>query len=184
MCLAIEKRIGFVSSSVSMLTPERIIELLQLQPLPVEGGYFRQTYFAQEIVPQHALHERYPHAKPFASVIYYLLYGEHFSALHRLRTDEVYHFYLGDPVEMLLLYPDGASAIVTLGTDLEAGQRAQHVVPYGVWQGSRIKRGGTFALMGTAMAPAFDSTDFELGDYDELICIYPEHAELIRALTR
>lgn len=167
-----------------MLTPERIIELLQLKPLAVEGGYFRQTYLAQEIVPPHGLHERYPHAKPFASVIYYLLYGDHFSALHRLRTDEVYHFYLGDAVELLLLYPNGASATVTLGTDLEAGQRLQQVVPQGVWQGSRIKRGGTFALMGTTMAPAFDPSDFELGDRDELIRLYSEHAELIRALTR
>lgn len=167
-----------------MLQPERIIELLQLEPLPVEGGYFRQTYLAQEIVPQHALPERYPHAKPLASAIYYLLYGEHFSALHRLRTDEVYHFYLGDPVEMLLLYPDRTSAILTLGTDLGAGQRVQHVVPYGVWQGARIKRGGTFALLGTTMAPAFDPTDFELGDRDELIRMYPERAELIRLLAR
>lgn len=167
-----------------MLTAQRMIELLNLEPLPVEGGYFRRTYLAGEMVDRAALPERYPHSKAYGSAIYFLLHDDHFSALHRLLTDEIYHFYLGDPLEMLLLYPDGASEVLVPGPDLEAGQKVQLVVPRGVWQGARLRAGGRFALMGTTMAPAWDLTDFELGHREELMRRYPERAELIRALTR
>lgn len=167
-----------------MLTPDRIIELLGLVPLPIEGGFYRQTYRADERMGAHTLPARYGKAKHFGGAIYYLLYGEHFSALHRLLSDEVYHFYLGDAVEMLLLYPDGKSEVVFLGTDIEAGQQLQCLVPRGVWQGSRITVGGNFALLGTTMAPAYDQEDFELGERAALCEQYPERAELIRALTR
>jgi predicted cupin superfamily sugar epimerase len=100
-----------------MLTPEKLIEHLGLERLPVEGGYFRQTYCAEEAIPRHALPDRYPTDKPFSTAIYYLLTSDpdSFSALHKLPTEEVYHFYLGDPVELLLLYPDGGSERVILG---------------------------------------------------------------------
>jgi Uncharacterized conserved protein len=167
-----------------MLTAQRIIKLLQLEPLPIEGGYFRQTYRSAEMIDHAALPERYPHGKATGSAIYFFLHEDNFSALHRLFTDEVYHFYLGNPVEMLLLYPDGASERVVLGTDLDAGQQVQVVVPHGVWQGSRLSPGGRFALMGTTMAPAYDTSDFELGECEVLVQQYPARADWIRALTR
>lgn len=167
-----------------MLTAKQVIELLQLEPLPVEGGYYRQTYLAADSVSQTALGARYSGSKPFSSAIYYLLQSNDFSALHKLSTDEVYHFYLGDPVEMLLLYPDGASNVVMLGQNIEAGQSVQVVVPHGVWQGSHLLKGGQWALMGTTMAPAFDSSDFQLGEREALSRKYPERVVLIRALTR
>jgi predicted cupin superfamily sugar epimerase len=166
-----------------MLTAERIIELLQLEPLPREGGYFRETYRAPETIAA-ALPPRYPAPKSFGSAIYYFLHHENFSALHRLPTDEIYHFYLGDPVEMLLLYADGRSQVITLGGDLEVGQRVQFVAPRGVWQGSQLHAGGQLALLGTTMAPAFDPSDFELGEREALIRMYPERADLIQRLTR
>lgn len=170
------------------LTAEQVIELLRLVPLPVEGGYYRETYRAHEALDAAALPARYGAPRAFGGAIYYLLYGEHFSALHRLLTDEVYHFYLGQPVELLLLYSDGRDEVVRLGTDLAAGERAQLVAPRGVWQGSRLANPANdangFALMGTTMAPAYDQADFELGDRDALIAAYPQRAELIRALTR
>jgi hypothetical protein len=103
--------------------------------------------------------------------------------MHRLRGPELYHFYLGDPVEQLMLREDGAE-VVHLGPDLAAGQRVQHVVPGGVWQGSRLRPGGRYALMGTTMAPGFDLADFTLGRRDQLLprCP-PEHAALLTALT-
>ena len=107
-----------------------------------------------------------------------------FSALHRLATDEVYHFYLGDPVEMLLLHADGASSRPVLGPDLIAGQQVQLVVPRGTWQGSRLVAGGRWALLGTTMAPGFDSGDFELGRGPDLEAAWPDQAEAISALTR
>jgi uncharacterized protein len=167
------------------LTSEQVIELLRLEPLPVEGGRYRETYRADESLETAALPARYDGPRAYGGAIYYLLHGDHFSALHRLLTDEVYHYYLGQPVEMLLLYPDGRDEIVRLGTDLVAGERVQLVVPRGVWQGSRlaVSREG-FALLGTTMAPAYDQADFELGDREALIAAYPQRAELIRALTR
>ncbi len=169
-----------------MLTAQELIGRLGLAPLPVEGGHFRQTYLSDELLPAAALPARYGRAKPLSTAIYYLLTEEpdSFSALHRLPTEEVYHFYLGDPVEMLLLQADGGSELAVLGPDLGTGQRVQLVVPRGVWQGSRLRAGGRFALLGTTMAPGYDVLDYEGGDREALIRRYPGLAERIRALTR
>jgi len=169
-----------------MLTAEQLIQHLGLEPLPVEGGWFRQTYLAEESIPADALPVRYDAPKPFGTAIYFLLTDERdcFSALHKLPTDEIYHFYLGDPVEMLLLHPDAHSEHVVLGSDVMHGQHAQFVAPRGVWQGSRLIAGGKFALMGTTMAPGFTPADFTAGEREELVRAYPDEAEMIRALTR
>ncbi len=169
-----------------MPTAKELIEHLGLEPLPVEGGLFRQTYCAEEKIPHSALPGRYRGDKPFGTAIYYLLTSDpdSFSALHQLPTDEVYHFYLGDPVEMLLLFPQGRNERVVLGPDVLGGQQVQFVVPRGVWQGSRLIAGGRFALLGTTMAPGFDETDYVGGAREELLRPYPEQVELIRVLTR
>jgi uncharacterized protein len=168
------------------LTADQVIELLGLIPLPVEGGLFRQTYVSDETIAGSALPSRYGRPKTLGTAIYYLLTSEpdSFSALHRLPTEEVYHFYLGDPVQMLLLHGDGRSERVLLGHDLPGGQRVQHVVPRGVWQGSRLMDGGRFALLGTTMAPGYDPLDYEGGVRDELIGRYPAEADRILRLTR
>jgi predicted cupin superfamily sugar epimerase len=160
------------------LTPEILIERLGLVPLPVEGGHYRQTWVSAESVAATGLPARYGRAKPLGTAIYYLLTDDpdSFSALHRLPTDEVYHFYVGDPVEMLLLHPEGRGEAAVLGTDILAGQREQLVVPRAP--------GGRFALMGTTMAPGFDPADYEGGGREGLIAAYPEQAEGIRRLTR
>ena len=167
-------------------TAERLIQHLGLRPLPVEGGYFRETYRSEETLPASALPSRYRLARIFGSAIYYLLTAEPdcFSALHKLPTEEIYHFYLGDPVEMLLLYPDDRSERVILGQDLLGGQHVQFVVPRAVWQGSRLISGGRFALMGTTMAPGFDLSDFVAAQREDLRRLYPTQAELIGQLTR
>jgi predicted cupin superfamily sugar epimerase len=169
-----------------VLTAERLIALLRLVPLPVEGGHYRETFVADETIAAGALPARYGRPKTLSTAIYYLLTADpdSFSALHRLPTEEVFHFYLGDPVEMLMLHPDGRGERVALGHGLEAGQRVQHVVPRGVWQGTRLLDGGRFALMGTTMAPGFDRQDYENGDRDELIRRYPAEADRIVRLTR
>jgi predicted cupin superfamily sugar epimerase len=169
-----------------MLSADRIIELLDLRPLPREGGHFRQSYRAAESISSDALPARYQRDKQLCTAIYYLLTSDpdSFSALHRLPTDEIYHFYLGDPVEMLLLYPDGDSAVVRLGSDLRAGEQVQFVVPAEIWQGSRLTPGGSLALMGTSMAPGYDEGDYTGGERGALSERYPDQAELIRSLTR
>jgi predicted cupin superfamily sugar epimerase len=167
-----------------MVTADWLIEHLGLEVLPEEGGLYRQTYKAGETIPREALPARYQGPRSFGTAIFYMLTPDSFSALHRLPTDEVYHFYLGDAVEMLLLFPDGRSERVILGSDLVAGQHVQFVAPAEVWQGSRLLPGGHYALMGTTMAPGFEFDDYTAGIRKELIAQYPDRAELIALLTR
>lgn len=165
------------------MTAEDIIELLALEPLPGEGGYYRETYRSGIVIPPSELPAVYPAKKSISTAIYYLLTAETSSRLHRLPTDEIYHFYLGDPVTMLQLHPDGEVTRLTLGTDLAGGQSVQTTVPAGSWHGSAVEEGGHFALMGTTMAPGFDFDDFEPGERDSLIRAYPDQRELIERLT-
>jgi predicted cupin superfamily sugar epimerase len=168
------------------LTPEQIIETLVLEPLPIEGGLFRQTYNSSENIKKEHLPGRYNADKPFGTAIYYLLTSDpnSFSALHKLPTDEIWHFYLGDPVELFELHQDGSSQHLLLGQDIVNGQLVQHVVPAGIWQGSRVRRGGEFALLGTTMAPGYSPEDYVGGERNELIEKYPEEKDLIKQLTR
>jgi len=148
----------------------------------VEGGYFRQTWASDELVSI----ARFDSPRPAGSAIYYLLTSapDSFSALHRLASDEIYHFYLGDPVEMLLLAEGTAGERIVLGPGIFNGQQVQYVAPRYVWQGSRLIPGGRFALLGTTMAPGYDSRDFTLGSRDDLVRQFPAQAAVIRALTR
>lgn len=165
---------------------QRLIETLDLQPLPGEGGLFRQTYKAAEMIRADALPARYTDTHAFGTAIYYLLTGDpdSFSALHRLPSDEIYHFYLGDPVELLLLYPDGSGQVVVLGPELVRGQKVQVLVPHSVWQGSRLQKGGHFALLGTTMAPGFEDSDYFAGSRARLTQQYPEWSTWINQLSR
>ena len=167
-----------------MLTVQQIMDLLKLEPLPTEGGFFAEVYRSAHTLPQSALPAGYPDERSLSTAICYLLTPDTFSAMHKLPGDEVYHFYLGDPVEMLLLKQDGSAEAVLLGPDIAAGMRLQHVVSAGTWQGSRLAPGGNFALMGTTMAPGFDPADFELGGRDQLSSQYPRYLPLIAMLTR
>lgn len=166
------------------MTVDELKHLLRLEPLAGEGGCFAETYRARESLPAGALGPGWPGPRSLATAIYYLLTPETFSALHRLRSDELFHFYLGDPVEMLLLLLDGAGRTVRLGTDLAAGMRPQVVVPKGVWQGSRLVPGGIFALLGTTVSPRFDLADYEAGSRQALVAAYPAFRGRIAALTR
>lgn len=169
---------------MSKLTPAEIRELLRLEPLPSEGGYFVRTYESSHRLPKEALPPAYSGPRPASTAIYYLLTPDTFSALHRLPGDEIFHFYLGDPVEMLELHPGSGSAHIVLGPDLAAGMRPQHMVHAGFWQGSRLRPGGEFALLGSTMAPGFEYADYQSGSRQQLTAQYPEFAERIVALTR
>lgn len=160
-----------------------LIKKLDLKPMLREGGFFRETYRGGETVSWNALPLRYKRDKSLATAIYYLLTPDTFSAMHRVASDEVFHFYAGDPVEMLQLHPDGSCSVVTIGNDIDAGHEPQVIVPRGVWQGCRLMAGGHFALMGTTVSPAFDPADYEHGARDALTAEYPECAQMIRELT-
>ncbi len=166
-----------------MLTAEQIRELLNMRPHPIEGGYFSETYRGAPVIPQSLL-PGYPADRAISTAIYYMLTPDTFSAMHRVRGDELFHFYLGDPVEMLQLKPDGTGEVFLLGQDIAAGMHLQHSVPGGVWQGSRLRHGGKYALMGTTMAPGFEYEDYETGKRQELIARYSGYPDLITSLTR
>lgn len=160
------------------LTADDIIRLLDLKPLTIEGGFFRETYRS----PEQLL--RAEGNRSLATAIYYLLTPETFSQMHCVPGEEIFHFYLGDPVEMLQIAPDGSGELITMGMNIEAGMRPQHIVPGGYWQGAKLREGGKYALMGTTMSPGFDYADYETGTWDELARRFPQHSDRLRVLTR
>jgi predicted cupin superfamily sugar epimerase len=160
------------------MTADEIKTLLKLEPHPVEGGHFRRTYTSKLSLDT----ER--GTRPAGTAIYYLLEPGTFSEMHVLTSDELFHFYLGDPVEMLQLWPGGDSKIIILGHDLATGQQVQHLVPAGVWQGTRLIGNGKVALLGCSVVPGFDFADYTSGNYLELTEKWPEPAEIIKELTR
>jgi predicted cupin superfamily sugar epimerase len=164
--------------NLSPMTANEIKALLKLDPHPVEGGFYRRTYTSPGTV------DLPRGARAQGTAIYYLLEAGTFSEIHVLESDELFHFYLGDPVEMLHLYPDGRSAVVILGPDLPAGHQVQVVVPAGVWQGTRLIGDGKVALLGCTVTPGFDFADYRNAQYAELVASWPAQAERIRALTR
>ena len=160
------------------MTATEIKALLQLEPHPLEGGFFRRAYTSPGTV------ELPRGVRAQGTAIYYLLEPGTFSEMHCLDSDEIFHFYLGDPVEMLQLYEDGCSAHFTLGPDLAAGQHVQLVVPAGVWQGTRLIGDGKFALLGCTVTPGFDYADYRGASFADLAARWPDEAEAIRTLTR
>lgn len=166
------------------MTADEVRKLLLLEPLSVEGGFFRETYRSRWNVSAEYLPDGFGGSRSIGTAIYYMITPETFSALHRLPGTEVFHFYLGDPVVMLQLLPDGSSRTITLGSDLLKGQQPQVVVRGQVWQGSRLAAGGKWALMGTTMAPGFDYADYENADTEQLCSQYPEAAKLIKRYIR
>ncbi len=159
------------------MTADDVIRILNLQPHPVEEGFFREIYRSDRTVPA------YGGTRSLATTIYYLLKPGHVSELHVLPGDEIFHFYLGSPVTMLQLHPNGTGREIVLGHDLPAGQVPQLVVPAGVWQGTRLVGNDGFALLGATMAPGFDYTDYVGGSRAELTARWPDHADAIARLT-
>ncbi|MCB0340793.1 MAG: cupin domain-containing protein [Pseudobdellovibrionaceae bacterium] len=146
---------------------ETIIEQLKLQPLPGEGGYFRETYRSSLSVDTPLTSGGPQETRNVSTAIYYLVTPDSFSSLHRLPQDEIFHFYSGDPAEMILIYPDGHHEIKTLGNQIELGETPQVIVPAGVWQATRLKYdSGRYALMGTTVSPGFEFKDMELIEAD------------------
>ncbi|MEW5869172.1 MAG: cupin domain-containing protein [Chloroflexota bacterium] len=163
-------------------TAEYWIEKLNLQVYP-RGGCFRETYRASEAIPPEALPERYDGARAFSTTIYFLLQGEQVSPLHRLKSDEGWHFYAGSPLRLHLFQPDGSYAALVLGPDFELGQVFQAVARRGCWFGAALERPDGYALLGCTVAPGFDPSDFELARRGEMLRLYPAQAALIERLA-
>jgi predicted cupin superfamily sugar epimerase len=158
------------------------IQHLQLIPHP-EGGYYKEVYRASERIPHSALPQRFSGSRSFATSIYYLLEQGDFSAFHRIRSDETWHFYAGGSLEVAMLH-SGSHEIVTLGSNLANGEQLQYTVPAGVWFASRPKASAPYALVGCSVSPGFDFADFELASRSELLSAYSDSHEVITTLTR
>ena len=158
---------------MARLTATEVVARLGLKPLPGEGGWFTETYRGPVPAPNLNC--------SIGTAIYYLIDNSSYSALHQLPKDEVYHFYLGDSVDLHLLTQDGSLEIVRLGPDLAGGELPQAVVPAGVWQGSRLAPGGDWALLGTTVHPGFEFTDLRLADA-ALLKQFPQHRASLEPL--
>lgn len=174
------------------MTADEVKRLLGLQPHPREGGWFVQEYAAEELVSAEAFSGgRYDGPRRTGTAIYYLLEPGTFSEMHLLQSDEIFHHYAGDPVEMLQLHPDGNTRCVVIGKDLRTGERPQVVVPRRVWQGSRLLQSAVgnegacgWALLGCTVSPGFEYVDYSSAPRAELIERWPSEAAMITALTR
>jgi len=166
-----------------MMTTEQIIDFFGMKPLEDEGGFYIETYRAKEKFEKASLPDRYSGDRNYSTQILYLLPAGQYSRLHRVKSDEVFHFYMGDAVTMLQLFLDGGSKVINLGHDIYAGQQLQVVVPQGTWQGCLLNDGGKFALMGCTVSPGFEFEDYQSGDRDKLLAQYQNQQDLIIKLT-
>lgn len=166
-----------------MATAETWIDRLNLETHP-EGGYYRETYRADTSLPEAALPDHFDGARNAAALIYFLLPGDTFSALHRIRQDEAWHFYAGAPLTLHQIAPDGTYTTTTLGRAVDEGQHLHTVVPAGTWFGATVTDEARYTLAGCTTAPAFDFADFEMAARSVLLEAHPQHQSVITQLTR
>jgi uncharacterized protein len=159
------------------------IQKLSLQSHP-EGGYYRQSYRSDLLLPREALPRQFTGPRSASTAIFFLLEGENFSAFHRLRSDELWHFYLGEPLIVHVIDGDDSYSQIHLGSDAEAGEVLQAVVKAGCWFAAQVERKKSFSLVGCTVAPGFDFEDFELAKREELTRRHPQHRDVIERLTR
>ena len=156
---------------------------LQLQPHP-EGGFYSRTYESEEQIPAAALPARFGADRTFSTAIYFLLEGIDFSAFHRIKSDELWHFYTGGGLHIYVIHPDGRGEVLLLGNDLNNGYRFQQLVKAGCWFASKPAQENSFSLVGCTVAPGFDFADFEMAKQDELLQQYPQHQLWVEQLCR
>ncbi|BAQ65473.1 cupin domain-containing protein [Geminocystis sp. NIES-3709] len=163
-------------------TGEYWIKKLNLQKHP-EGGYFRETYRCQDIINQDKLLTRYDGLRNSSTAIYYLLSGEEFSAFHKLKSDEIFHFYSGSTLIVHLISENGEYKQIKLGQNPDKNEILQLVIPSGCWFASHVSQPESYSLIGCTVSPGFDFADFTLGNREELIKLYPHHSNIITELT-
>jgi uncharacterized protein len=166
-----------------MLTATAYISFYGLQPHP-EGGWYKETYKSTETIDGAYLPQRFTGGRAIATAIYFLLEHHNFSAFHKIKSDECWHFYAGDALEIFVLLANGALQTITLGNDIANGQQFQYVVPANCWFASRPAAGSRYCFTGCTVAPGFDFEDFELAEVTMLCNQYPQHAALITTLCR
>jgi len=165
------------------MTAQELIKQLELQAHP-EGGFYKETYRSQHELPQTSLPEKFSGDRAVSTAIYFLIEEGDFSALHKIKSDELWHFYAGDALEVIEIDAEGNLKTTHVGNKPEKGQVFQYTVKADTWFGSRVLSGGTFSLVGCTVAPGFDFRDFEMAERSSLIKQFPQHKTLIEELTR
>ena len=168
---------------LTKLSIKDIVAYYQLEPHP-EGGYYKETYRSKEMIGKDALPVRFNGHRYFSTAIYFLLEQGNFSAFHRIQSDETWHFYAGQTLEILVIHDVGKFEKILLGSDIEKGESFQATVPAGSWFASIPAEDSLFSFVGCTVAPGFDFMDFELAKAHELAAQFPEHATLIEKLCR
>jgi hypothetical protein len=166
-----------------MITAAQLITQYQLQAHP-EGGWYKETYKSAELFAVAALPQRFSGSRAFSTAIYFLLEQGNFSAFHRIKSDECWHFYAGSPLLVYVLGQDGSLQITELGNDIANGQLFQYVVPANCWFASRPAPAAAYSFVGCTVAPGFDFADFELADANVLANEFPQHRAIIHELCR
>jgi uncharacterized protein len=166
-----------------MSSVHQLIKEFGLLPHP-EGGYYKETYRSSETIPAASLPGRFAGNRNFSTAIYFLLEQGSFSAFHRIKSDECWHFYSGDPLLVHIIHLNGDLDTITIGNDTSKGQKFQHVVPAGCWFASEPAQGSAFSFVGCTVSPGFDFEDFELAEAAKLIKEFPKHESLIQRLCR
>lgn len=161
-----------------MMNSKEIISKLKLQPHP-EGGFFKETYRSDELIDTKTLPSRFNGKRAFSTSIYYLLEGEDFSSFHKIKSDEIWHFYFGSPVVLHLIYENGDYANIELGNNISEGQNFQIIIPHNTWFAAEVKDKSSFTLVGCTVAPGFNFDDFLLAD-KSLLEEFPQHQNLIK----
>ncbi len=161
---------------------DQLVSYYHLSPHP-EGGYYSETYRSSGLIASDESGE-FPGGRSFGTAIYFLLRKGDFSAFHRIKSDEIWHFYAGGPLVVHMIHPNGNLRSLKLGADITNGESFQLVVPAGCWFASEPLDGTEFSFVGCTVAPGFDFSDFELAERDSLVADYPEHSQLITRLTR
>lgn len=165
-----------------MRTPAFYVDHLGMQRHP-EGGWYKETYRSDGVVPGSVLAD-FDGDRSFATGIYFLLTEANFSAFHRIKSDEMWHFYDGDGLYVHEIRPNGHYIHHKLGLDLQNGEQPQLVISANSWFASEVKEGGNCCLVGCTVSPGFDFEDFELAERDQLLAAYPQCANIITRLTR
>jgi predicted cupin superfamily sugar epimerase len=166
-----------------MISSQHLIELYKLQPHP-EGGHYLRTYCSTEQISAVSLPERFKANRFISTAIYFLLEGKQFSAFHRIKSDELWHFYAGCGLSIYVIHPNGEGEILKLGNDIENGYSFQQVVKAGCWFASKPADENGFAFVGCTVAPGFDFEDFEMGEKEELMKAFPKHRTWFEELCR
>lgn len=165
------------------ISPETLIHQLALQPHP-EGGFYKEVYRSQEHVEDACLPASFTGRRNFCTSIYYLLKEGDYSMFHRIKSDELWHFYQGGSMLIHVLHTSGDYECLCLGSDWETGAQFQCVVPAGAWFAAEPAPHSPFALVGCTVSPGFDFQDLEMANKDTLLQIYPNHTSVIERLTR